>query len=382
MTNILDYLDWRGDIRMEKDPFNTVDAIILSEICYLPLEHLAPKAFCIGKPLLEIAKAFQPDAVKTSEKPLTFQDDVILLKKAVKSERFRSVRIMGAKRITDPAQNVQFAAFTCVLPTGEYYITFRGTDSSIAGWKEDFSFSYENETAGQRYATEYLNSHDGASHELLIGGHSKGGNFAVYAAVSCVPRVKKLIRRIYSFDSPGFRDEFAASEAYHAMLPLIVSVIPQSSLIGQILTSHTEHRIVHSHAGGIMQHFMYSWEIMRNHPVYTEELSRLGVLINRTLRHWLSTVDDDSRRSLTEALFDVISASDADTFGEISQNKLKSVKKIYAAMKALDPDQQWVVRKVIKKLISSSGLALRTEIRQFTKREDKEWLTMHPKHPD
>ena len=382
MTNLMDYLTWRGDLSMKADPFNIVDAMILAELSYLPLEHLIPEAFGLGRPIAELAKEFQPDTVPESERIFTFREDYRLLRKLAQSERFRNVRMMGSQAITDSAQEVQFAAFTYVLPAGEYYIAFRGTDSSITGWKEDFSFSYLNETTGQRFAAEYLNRHVGASHDLIVGGHSKGGNFAVYAAVNCMPVVKKLIRRVYSFDGPGFRDEFAHSDSYQEMLPKCISVIPQSSLVGQILTSDTPHRIVRSSAPAILQHFMYSWAVQGNDLVYAESLSRLGTMINVTLRQWLASLDDESRRSLTEAIFDVMSAPETDTFKALRQNKIQSVQKIYAAIKSLDPDTQFMVRKVIRKLISSSGNALNNEIYRFCRKEEQDYKIRMRRHKD
>lgn len=363
MTNILDYLDWRGDISMQTDAFGTVDALILAELSYLPMEELIPSEFGIGKSIAELAEEFDPEQIKDTDKIYTFAEDVTLLHKLAESERFRTVRLMGCSSITDAAQNVQFAAFTCILPTEEYYIAFRGTDGSLAGWKEDFEMSYQDETAGQHCAVDYLNKHDGASHNLIVGGHSKGGNLAVYAATSCLPRVQKLIRKVYDFDGPGFRDEFADSQAYLDTIPKIVSVIPQSSLVGQLLTSHTDHQIVRSNAAGIMQHFVYSWEVMRNHLVYTEELSAFGVFINKTVRSWLSSIDDDSRRALTEAIFDVMAAPEAETIGEMGQNKLKSLRAILAAVKTLEPEQQALVRQAVAKLAVSGGAVIRAKIK-------------------
>ena len=105
-------------------------------------------------------------------------------------------------------------------------------------------------------------------------------------------------------------------------MPKIVSVIPQSSLVGQLLTSNTDHRIVTSKAVAVGQHLAYAWEVMRNDFVYADELSRLGVIINRTMTNWLAELDDGSREMLTNAIFEVISASESESFYEINQHKM------------------------------------------------------------
>ena len=42
MANILDYLDWRGDIPFSTDPFNEVDSLVLSELSYCGFEGIVP----------------------------------------------------------------------------------------------------------------------------------------------------------------------------------------------------------------------------------------------------------------------------------------------------------------------------------------------------
>ena len=39
MANLMDYLDWRGDLTLEISPFNEVDALILAELS-LSLIHI------------------------------------------------------------------------------------------------------------------------------------------------------------------------------------------------------------------------------------------------------------------------------------------------------------------------------------------------------
>ena len=38
MANILDYIDWRGDLDLTQDPFNEVDSLILSTVSYIDFE--------------------------------------------------------------------------------------------------------------------------------------------------------------------------------------------------------------------------------------------------------------------------------------------------------------------------------------------------------
>ena len=359
MANILDYLDWRGDISFEKDPFHPVDALILAQLSYLPFDGIVPKPFTESVSLEEVSAEFDPEKVDEKQISFCFEQDQALLKKLGESERFKHIRLTGYISRTSDEEALQFSAVTCLLPDGRSFLSFRGTDGSIVGWKEDFNFSYMTETPGQHYAVEYINAYASQNDtELLLGGHSKGGNFAVYASVFCDNRYRSRIQQIYDFDGPGFRDEIADSEEYAAVIPKILSVIPQSSLVGQLLTSNTEHKIVTSKANGVAQHLAYAWEVLRHDFVYAEELSKFGMFINRTMTDWLNDMDDDARQKLTDAIFDIIQASDQETFYEIQQHKLRSARAIIKAMRALEPDQQAVLKQAIAKLAAISKEAL------------------------
>ena len=357
MANILDYLDWRGDLRFADSPFCNVDALILAQLSYITLDGIVPESPSETVLLADAAAAFDPELSDRTQRSFCYAQDTVLLQKLALSERFREIRLSGYISKTGPADGVQFAAMTCTLPDGVRYLTFRGTDGSIAGWKEDLSFSYLNETPGQRFAVEYLNSsiaQDGE--EIWTGGHSKGGNFAIYAAVYCDNPDR--ITRIYDFDGPGFRDQIADSDAFLAVRDRIISLIPQSSLVGQLLTVNTEHKIVTSRAVGVGQHLAYAWEVLRNDFVYADELSKFGVFINRTMTGWLDGLDDTSREQLTEAIFDVIGASQSETFYEINQHKLKAAGKIIKALRTLDPETQALIKRAIGMLARQSKDAL------------------------
>ncbi len=370
MANIIDYLDWRGDLSFAASPFCTVDALILAQLGYILLDGIVPGQLDRSVTLAEAADAYEPELVDQSQRSFCYEQDQVLLQKLGQSERFGEIRLSGYVSRTGPTEGVQFAAMTCTLPDGIRYVTFRGTDGSIAGWKEDFSFSYLSETPGQKYALEYLRKCVGFSDgEIWTGGHSKGGNFAVYAAV-CIDNPDR-ITRIYNFDGPGFRDEFAESERYKAVQPKIISLIPQSSLVGQLLTSNTVHRIVTSKAVAVGQHLAYAWEVMGNDFVYADELSRLGVFINQTMTGWLAGLDDKSRELLTEAIFEVISASDSETFYQINQHKLKAAGKIIKAIRKLDPERQALIKHAIALLARQSKEALFPEKAEKTVRKQK-----------
>ncbi|MCR5122783.1 MAG: DUF2974 domain-containing protein [Ruminococcus sp.] len=362
---IIDYIKWRGDISLDTDPFGTVDALVLAELSYVSFE----KVLCTDAERLSLRTAaarFSKDDVDEKLRIYTFEQDAELLALAGGSERFGNIVAGGYTAKLSAEREQQFAAMTFTLPDGTVFIAYRGTDDTIAGWKEDFNFSYMTETPAQKLAAEYLEARaaEFPDARLLAGGHSKGGNLAVYAAMKCSGEVRGRLMRVYSLDSPGFRDETVKSAEFRAVQPIVTSVIPESSLVGQLLTGETEHglyadqMIVRSSGTGVMQHMAFTWEVMRNRFVRAEELSGFGTFVNRTVRTWLSDMDDENRRMFTKALFDVLEASDADTFSELGKSKLKTSAAFIKAMKALKPEQQAAMKHAFKELAKSGRHAL------------------------
>ena len=47
--NMLDYLQWRGDLSLEKAHFQEVDALILSRVSYLPMDGVLTEDWDAGK---------------------------------------------------------------------------------------------------------------------------------------------------------------------------------------------------------------------------------------------------------------------------------------------------------------------------------------------
>ena len=58
MANLMDYLDWRGDLTLEISPFNEVDALILAELSFVDFDGIVPPPeLGRGLPLNEAAEA-------------------------------------------------------------------------------------------------------------------------------------------------------------------------------------------------------------------------------------------------------------------------------------------------------------------------------------
>lgn len=354
MANIFDYLKWRSDIPFSVDPFNEVDNLVLSELIYASFDGI------LGNSLRGLSlktadrKYFDVHSRDEAEKSNNHIVKAPLLMDGMLSgERFGTAKLIKYVDLIDADRDMQIAAVTYLLSDGTAYIAFRGTDSTVVGWKEDLNMSFLPVTEGQRRAVRYLNE-VGAKIDrpLRIGGHSKGGNFAVYAAAFCNKSIQRRILNVYTNDGPGFRDEIKESAEYKSILPKVISIVPDTSIIGMLLTSDVEHLVIKSNEKGIMQHDALTWQVERNRFLCAEQ-SQLGQFIERSQQDWLSKIDDESREYFVNTLFSVFESTGMDTFGEMKIKKLKAAERIFSSIKGMPTERQKDMLGILDELLQS-----------------------------
>ena len=359
MANILDYIDWRGDLSFEAAPFTETDALVLAEFGYVPLEGTVLPGFGGTVSFREAYDRFSPENVSEKLRIISFEQDCVLFGKMAASRRYGGAKLMGYTNIIDCTKEIQFSAVTILLDNGTAFVSFRGTDGSLVGWKEDFSLSYSNRTAGQLYAESYLNSAlAGNRRPVRVGGHSKGGNLAIYASAFARPEIASQITDIYAFDAPGFRDEVTGSPEYSAIMPKIHSFVPETSVVGMLLNTGIEYKVVQNSGSGFMQHLAYNWETGPLELPAADGLSRSGEVINKAISGFLEEFSDEDRRAFTDAVFGVLSAPEKDTFREILKGKLASTGAMIKAYRGFTQEQRTVIKEAIIKLAKKGGTAL------------------------
>ena len=322
---LMDYLEWRNDVSFRAAPFNEIDNVLLSYLAYVDFGELLHEP----KRHVSIETCFKRflekhDLAEVQESKHFIERAPLLLEDMVRGARFRGTKVVYFREVFDKKKVQQFAALVFLLPDGTKYVSFRGTDSSITGWKEDFLMSITAETEGAKEAVSYLNdvaaSVDG---DFILGGHSKGGNFAMYAAAFCEDAVKGRIRKVYNNDGPGFREEIVRTAAYRELLPKITNIVPQTSIIGRLLSNEAAHTVVKSTAAGIFQHDVTTWEVTKDKFVRAEP-DAFSDFVEKALGSWLETMDDEARKSLVETVFSMIEMTEAETFVEFGENLFKN----------------------------------------------------------
>lgn len=323
-NNIFDYIAWRGDLSFSKDSFNEIDALIFAVLSYLDWDikyaretniAVAPIFQSISEPMLA------QNAHATSNGLIDREQVLKMLTILSHTARFSQVKALNYQYKYDEDVTLQFAAISFLLPNDELVVSFRGTDDTLVGWKEDLNMSYAPFVPAQEEARCYSEDiADKFPQSLIhITGHSKGGNLAIYAASNANYSVKSRLLGVYNNDGPGFHREFLQTEAYQSVSHLFHTFIPNSSIVGMLLEHEEAYQVISSSAKAFLQHAPLSWEVIGTKFVYLEERSALGKYSDAVISNWLATCSSSEKAEFIDALFDILASGRAKSLSEITE---------------------------------------------------------------
>lgn len=275
-----------------------------------------------------------------------------LLALVAASPRFRDLRVSCYVDDFDEAAEKQFSACVLRLPRGGAYVSFRGTDNTLVGWREDFNMAFETGVPSQHAAVDYLERvAPTVSGPLYLGGHSKGGNLAVCAAVRCSAGVAGRLARAFSHDGPGFTKEALADEAWKGRSALVSKTVPRSSVIGMLFERQEDFEVVESSTMGLTQHDPFSWVVEGGSFVTQEGLGRGASFVDKGLNEWIASMTRAEREGFVETLFSVLGAAGEDTFASLSDNWQTSVPAMLRRLGELEPEQRSHITRALSLLV-------------------------------
>ena len=348
MGNIMDYISWRGDLSLEQSQFNEVDNLILACFSYVNLDGIPAVTKQKGIGLKKLTEEFMKlYTMKELEADKSFiRLAPFMMMEMAKSARFGKcvVRNYVNDIVTEAEQ--QFAAMEIVLEDGTSYVSFRGTDDTIIGWKEDFNLS-TGVVPAQKRAIEYLQKISEHTDGMLrVGGHSKGGNLAIYGSVMCKSAHEKILE-IYSNDGPGFSREFQELSEMKEMMPKIIRIIPEYSIIGTLLEHEKEPVIVASSSKGLLQHDGFSWEVQGPALVRRDSLNKTALRFIEILHKWIDGMDTEQKRLLIEDLFATLQASGYENLSEVQSGGLKSLAAMVKRVEKFAPESRGMMQELL-----------------------------------
>ncbi len=338
-------------------PLNEVDSLVFSTIAYFNLEKgtLGKKVPSDVVPLPIAVCGISTDDLFGGIW-LSHMGGDEFLSSLLASPRFMDLGVGFYANDVSNHFEKQFSAMTFFLPDGCTYIAFRGTDNSLTGWKEDFNITFMKEVPSQISARTYLEDiADTHEARVYVGGHSKGGNLAEYAASTCRATTFDKIERIFNHDGPGFAftpSERFGSPEYNDKLR---KTVPESSVFGMLMEQRRTYRVVRSSGMLFAQHASTHWEVDENDFVTVDEISPEAAIVSGTLNSWAESYDPPKREQFIEAVYGILCAANADTWGEIAQETTSNVLAMAGATVQLPADMRAMLFEMIRDIAPILG---------------------------
>ena len=358
MKNMLDYIKEFGHVSFEERAFSEIDALVLTELEYLPLEKVVPsdengENFVTVKEIAEYMQEHKQELFDENPMMIT-QERHEVSQVIADAPRFQSLKFFGVVSEWDKDTTKQFAAVTVEVEPSVRLVVFRGTDETLIGWKEDFLMTYSPLVAAQTDAKEYLAKQaslwDG---DLMISGHSKGGNLAIYAAATQVEDVQLRIVDIFCFDSPGLYRSVLETKGYQNIVPLAMRYIPQDSLVGLMLESEVPYVIVKSNASGAMQHSAMTWEIEDGQFIKMEKLTKNSQLNDQTFKKWTESVSDEELELFWNVFFELLFSVGIDTVNDLYAQFMHYVQEFLKAAGNMDEEKRELLTRIALLIVST-----------------------------
>lgn len=346
MANLMDYLIWRGDLEMTRDPWNHVDALVMANLCYLDFREISDER---GWTVSEAEKRKLNQVSPSS----SFEGRARQFQAMAGTRRFGGIRMHHFLSLKDEEQDLQFSATCYDMPDGTLCIAFRGTDGTFVGWREDFNMSFQTPVPAQEAAALYLaRAAEMDSRPIRLTGHSKGGNLAVYAAAMSLPQVQDRLLAVYSFDGPGMVPEISDSDGYRRVADKIRSFVPRNAIVGMLMAYHPVYTVVQSTASGFAQHDPLTWKILGTGFETEEKIDGNAEAISDTFHDLLEKTNREERARAVDALFGVLENTKASTFSEMKGEWLRSITGVALGTRDLSADSRRAVNRLVGLFLS------------------------------
>lgn len=356
MSNVIDYVKEYGKYSFTELPLNEVDSLVLSQLVYMNYADYVPGMQERNSPVSIRSIYENPEWEKILDDYWFRDSNKELFTEAAESARFGTLKLNYYVNVINLESETQFSAMTFVLEDKNVYIAFRGTDATLVGWKEDLNMAFSKPLRSQQLAVEYMEkvaAYIGG--DFYMGGHSKGGNLAVYAAMNCSDITRNSLREVFNHDGPGFRPEIRESSKYERVAERIHKFVPRSSVVGMILEDHEDYEIIESRSIGAFQHNVFSWKIKEDKFVRVDGRSGTKMLRDAALNEWILSMTEEEAHSFIDTFYNVVCASQVSSIFEFGADWKKCLTGMIDAAKEVDEETKKAIQKILRSLIDITG---------------------------
>ncbi len=375
MHSIIGYIREYGEKSIEEMPLNEVDSLILNQLSYLKYDGILPAYNETKKGLTLTEVGAHEGFERLFEDRRYAGKNRELFDVAAKSTRFGRMLLNHYINIIDESWEIQFSAMTFTFENGEFYLAYRGTDETMTGWKEDFNMALFTPVPAQEKAVQYLHAIAAKSAgQFTIGGHSKGGNLAVYAATKCVQEVRNRIRLIYNHDGPGFpKDTIMETEAFAGIRERIRKFMPRSSIVGMLMESHEPYEIVECRNFGILQHDPYNWIVDGTGFRLAEEVHEYVAMKDASINKWVEGMTPEETKVFVDTLYAVLTSAGAKTLLDLMDDWKGNSKAMAEAIGETDAKTKEMLLKIFAQLANAMQTMMKDKAKEKIRTQIEKW---------
>ena len=372
MSHIVSYIKRQQKNTFRELPFNEVDALVLAQFVYLKWDGIVPaisenkEAVCLCELAedMDFAHVFYDDRYR--------RDNLELFEAMRESRRFGRMKMNYFSDITSVVAETQFSAITVFLENGPTVVIYRGTDETMVGWKEDFNMCFKEPVTGQSLSALYLQQvTERLEGEFIVTGHSKGGNFAVYASMNVEEKIQNRIERVYSFDSPGFRPEILESVDFNRIMGKIIKYLPHSSIFGMLLQSKEDFQVVECFSIGVLQHNPYNWQVSGNEFKKVDKLDWGSLFLNETCNEWIYSLSDEELHAFSEIWYQIMQEANITTMLEFTKEPGKTLIHLIDAIRETDDKTKEMAKELAHGLMEVARENIRYYAKKYIKLRNK-----------
>lgn len=365
--NIIEYVEKNGIYDFSQVPFGEVDSLVISQLSYLKFEGIVPgpSENKDGIVLSDIVKSEKYDSIYHDERYREINSR--FFNALCKSIRFGRLILNNFLDVIDGSLDIQFSAMTVEDDKGFKYVVFRGTDDSLIGWKEDLNMTFKTPVPAQKYSVKYLERV--ASYlegDFIVGGHSKGGNLSVYAAMNCSDEVRDRIIRIYSHDGPGFITELLEDSCYDKIKDRIVKFVPKSAVVG-LFGNVEDYIVVDCEKMGVKQHNPYNWIIEGFEFKKTEHIGKISSMQAEAINNWSKEMTKEKWALLSDQIFGVFEKAGVTNLNDFNEDFWGTLSRVRLATETIDNETKEQIKGIFGMFMDSATHVAKEEAKEKAK---------------
>ena len=360
--NILYFLKEFKDKSFKELPFCEADALILSQISYLNIEKFMPdydkeyylKDFVNAKNKFELSKL-----------TMTYKDNLKLCEVFELTNRYNDIYVKHPRYILNSKQSRQFFGVTFFFKDF-LVVAYRGTDLSLAGWKEDFNMMFLDHVPSQIDSLAYIDeiTERYEDKKIILVGHSKGGNLVLYAGTNSKKYVKDRIIKIYDFDGPGFsNNDIYYSKEFKEIEDKLITYSSKTSIVAMLLYHQDDIVYLKSRGFSIFQHSPYNWKINNDGSLLRiERNTSFSRMFSRANTIYMNNTNKIERKRMVKIVFKILEKDPDTNLFELKKHPIKYLKFILSQKRLLTFFERCVYKLEMRKMRRAFVIAMLYQI--------------------